>query len=49
MQARRPVDEAKAAKADVKAEVKATKAGAKAEAKAARDDIVDQIKGNRRR
>ena len=49
VQARRPVDEAKAAKADVKAEVKAAKAGAKATAKAARDDIVDQIKGNRRR
>lgn len=49
VQARRPIDEAKAVKADVKAEVKAAKAGAKAEVKAARDDVVDQLRGGRRR
>jgi DNA-binding MarR family transcriptional regulator len=59
-QARRPVDEFKAAKADVKAGVKAVKADVKAEAKAvkadvkaellaAADDANAHLKGNRRR
>lgn len=45
VQARRPVDEAKAAKAQVKAEAKAAKAEVKAEAKAARDEVVDRLRG----
>jgi DNA-binding MarR family transcriptional regulator len=56
VQARRPVDEAKAAKADVKAEARAAKAVVKAEAdamkaelKAARDDVFDRTEGGRRR
>lgn len=55
-QARRPVDEAKAAKAGVKArvrrpvdEAKAAKAEVKTEAKAARDEVVNQLKDGRRR
>jgi len=47
--ARRPVDEAKAAKSDVKTELKAAKADVKAEVKAARDEVVDHLKGGRRR
>jgi DNA-binding MarR family transcriptional regulator len=56
VQARRPVDEAKAAKADVKAEARAAKAVVKAEAdamkaelKAARDEVFDRTEGGRRR
>ncbi|HEY6415600.1 MAG TPA: hypothetical protein VIX41_05170, partial [Acidimicrobiales bacterium] len=55
-QARRPVDEAKAAKAEVKArarrpvdEAKAAKAEVKAEFKSARDEVVNHLKGGRRR
>ncbi|HEX6422308.1 MAG TPA: MarR family transcriptional regulator [Acidimicrobiales bacterium] len=56
LQARRPVDEAKAAKAEVKArvrrpvdEAKAAKTEVKAEVKAARDDVVDRLRGGGRR
>jgi DNA-binding MarR family transcriptional regulator len=55
-QARRPLDDAKAAKADIKArtrrpvdEAKAAKADIKAEVKGVRDEVVNHLKGGRRR
>ncbi|HEX6421194.1 MAG TPA: MarR family winged helix-turn-helix transcriptional regulator [Acidimicrobiales bacterium] len=55
-QARRPVDDARAAKADIKArarrpidEAKAAKADIKAEVKAVRDEVVNHLKGGGRR